>query len=62
MTVAAKKPTIAVAKRGTYCDASVPDSSYFKAHPCDCKRGLERFGREWYCVIHARMKREGRLK
>jgi hypothetical protein len=43
---------IAVAKRGTYCDAAVPDGSYLGAHPCLVKKGIRRTRNGWFCKRH----------
>lgn len=56
------KTKIRVMKRGTYCEASVPDSTYFRAHPCERKIPYVKLGGLYLCVVHARMQREGRLK
>lgn len=43
-----------VAKRGTYCEAYVPTSTYFGAHPCEKKHGLQKLGGLWLCAHHRR--------
>lgn len=37
------EPKLKIAKRGTYCDAVVPDSTYFGAHPCLKTVNIKRF-------------------
>lgn len=57
---AAVKP--AVAKRGTYCERPVRETQYRAAHRCERNYSMTKVGSAWYCGLHARMKREGRLK
>lgn len=43
---------IVVAKRGTYCEATVPASYYHPAHACENKNGLRKVGRATFCWMH----------
>lgn len=45
-------PTLTVAKRGTYCEAVVPNRTYFKAHPCEKKHNLRLVGKLFVCAHH----------
>lgn len=52
-----REPRLRVARRGTYCEEVVPDSSYFRAHPCERKGPLEKVGGAYYCTVHAKKKK-----
>lgn len=43
---------IRVARRGTYCETEVPDSSYFRAHPCSKKPVKRQADGQYKCPWH----------
>lgn len=50
-----------LAQRGSVCEAAVPDSTYFRAHPCELRHGLKKCGSRWFCAHHRKMWQAGRL-